>query len=42
MKVVIGPLIETAGRDVISVNNEVRDWIEGQMRIIAPHHYADA
>jgi 1-acyl-sn-glycerol-3-phosphate acyltransferase len=42
VKVVIGPLIETAGRDVISVNNEVRDWIEGQMRIIAPHHYADA
>jgi 1-acyl-sn-glycerol-3-phosphate acyltransferase len=42
VKVVIGPLIETNGRDVISVNNDVRNWIEGEMRKISPHRYADA
>ncbi len=42
VKVVIGPLIQTAGRDVVSVNNEVQQWIEGQMRRISPHRYADA
>lgn len=42
VKVVIGPLIETAGRDVGSVNVEVQQWIEGQMRRISPHRYADA
>ena len=42
VQVVIGPLIQTAGRDVLSVKNEVEDWIEGQMRIISPHLYADA
>jgi 1-acyl-sn-glycerol-3-phosphate acyltransferase len=41
VKVVIGPLIRAEGRDVISVNNEVQQWIEGQMRIISPHRYAD-
>ena len=30
--VVIGPLIRTEGRDVLSVNNEVQAWIEGTMR----------
>jgi len=42
VQVVIGPLIETAGRDVLSVKNEVEDWIEGQMRVISPERYADA
>ena len=42
VKVVIGPLIETAGRDVISVNNQVEAWIEEQMRAISPERYADA
>ena len=42
VKVVIGPLIETNGRDVISVNNDVQNWIEGEMRRISPHRYADA
>ncbi|MGZ5081229.1 MAG: lysophospholipid acyltransferase family protein [Usitatibacter sp.] len=40
IKVVIGPVIPTKGRDVLSVNNEVRDWIEGQMRVISPRHHA--
>jgi len=42
VKVVIGPLIETRGRDVISVNNDVQNWIEGQMRAISPERYAVA
>jgi 1-acyl-sn-glycerol-3-phosphate acyltransferase len=42
VKVVIGPLIRTEGRDLISVNNEVESWIEAQMRIISPERYADA
>lgn len=42
VKVVIGPLIETAGRDVISVNNEVQNWIEGEMRTISPQLYGVA
>ena len=40
VKVVIGPLIETKGRDVASVNAEVEAWIEGQMRLISPERYA--
>ena len=40
IRVVIGPLIQTAGRDVISVNNEMQEWIEGRMREISPHRYA--
>jgi len=40
IKVVIGPLIRTEGRDVIAVNNEVEAWIEGQMRRISPERYA--
>ena len=35
IKVVIGPLIETRGRDAISVGREVEQWIEGQMDRIA-------
>jgi 1-acyl-sn-glycerol-3-phosphate acyltransferase len=42
VKVVIGPPIETAGRDVVSVNNEVEAWIEEQMRVISPGPHADA
>jgi len=42
VKVVIGPLIRTEGRDVISVNNELENWIESQMRAISPELYADA
>jgi 1-acyl-sn-glycerol-3-phosphate acyltransferase len=40
VNVVIGPLIETAGRDVLSVNNQVEAWIEEQMRVISPDRYA--
>lgn len=42
VKVVIGPLISAEGRDVVSVNNEVENWIEGQMKAISPQVYADA
>jgi 1-acyl-sn-glycerol-3-phosphate acyltransferase len=42
VKVVIGKPIETQGRDVLAVNNEVENWIEGQMRVISPHRYAEA
>ncbi len=38
--VVIGPLIQTAGRDAADVNAEVEAWIEGQMRVISPERYA--
>ena len=40
VKVVIGPLIQAQGRDVISVNNEVEGWIEARMREISPERYA--
>ena len=40
--VVIGPLIEAKGRDVLEVNRQVEAWIEGQMRRISPHRYAGA
>jgi len=40
--VVIGPLIRTEGRDTVDVNNEVENWIEGQMRVISPERYASA
>ena len=42
VKVVIGPLIQTQGRDAISVNHEVEGWIEAQMRAISPHRYDGA
>jgi len=35
VKVVIGPLIRTEGRDAVSVNREVEQWIEGQMEQIS-------
>jgi 1-acyl-sn-glycerol-3-phosphate acyltransferase len=35
VKVVIGPLIPTEGRDAVSVNREVEQWIEGQMERIS-------
>ncbi len=42
VKVVIGPPIPTAGRDVLTVNAEVQEWIEAQMRRISPHRYETA
>ena len=38
VQVVIGPIIPTEGRDAVSVNNEVQEWIEGQMRRISGKH----
>lgn len=35
VKVAIGPVIRTQGRDAVSVNNEVQEWIEGRMRVIS-------
>jgi 1-acyl-sn-glycerol-3-phosphate acyltransferase len=42
VKVVIGPPIRTEGRDVVSVNNEVQQWIEARMREISTERYAEA
>ncbi|HYC38155.1 MAG TPA: lysophospholipid acyltransferase family protein [Usitatibacter sp.] len=42
VKVVIGPPIETRGRDPISVNNELEAWIEGQMALISKVSHAVA
>lgn len=42
VKVVVGPLIRTEGRDPISVSKEVEAWIEGEMRRISPQRYAGA
>ena len=42
VKVVIGPLIEARGRDVVSINNEVQGWIEGQMRAMSPERHGVA
>jgi 1-acyl-sn-glycerol-3-phosphate acyltransferase len=42
VRVVIGPLIHTEGRDAVAINNDVERWIEGQMRVISPHRYAGA
>ena len=39
VKVVLGPLIRTEGRDPISVNREVEAWIEREMRRISPERY---
>jgi 1-acyl-sn-glycerol-3-phosphate acyltransferase len=35
IRVVIGPAIETAGRDPRELNAEVQDWIEATMREIS-------
>lgn len=40
VQVVIGPTISAAGRDALSVNREVEEWIEGQMRRLNPERYA--
>ena len=40
--VVIGAPIEAKGREVLEVHREVEAWIEGQMRRISPHRYAQA
>jgi 1-acyl-sn-glycerol-3-phosphate acyltransferase len=42
VKVVIGPLVLTEGREASDVNREVEEWIEAQMRIISLTPYADA
>jgi 1-acyl-sn-glycerol-3-phosphate acyltransferase len=42
VKVVIGPLIPTAGRDVVSVNKDVQEWIEGEMKRISPERHGVA
>ena len=39
IRVVIGPLIATEGRDAVSINNDIERWIEAQMRVISPHRY---
>ena len=40
--VVIGPPIETAGREAAEVSRDVEEWIEGRMREISPGPHADA
>jgi 1-acyl-sn-glycerol-3-phosphate acyltransferase len=42
VRVVIGPVIETAGRDPLEVTREVEAWIEGQMQRLNPERYAVA
>ena len=42
VKVVIGPLIRSEGRDAVSVNADVENWIEGQMRVISPERHGSA
>ena len=39
VQVVIGPLIPVEGRDVLSVNRQVEEWIEGEMRKLNPERY---
>lgn len=40
VQVVIGPAIQTAGRDAVSVTREVEAWIEGEMQKLNPERYA--
>jgi 1-acyl-sn-glycerol-3-phosphate acyltransferase len=40
VQVVIGPPIETKGRDAVSVTREVEEWIEGEMVKLNPERYA--
>jgi len=42
VRVVIGPVIETAGRDPREVTREVEAWIEGQMTRLNPERYGHA
>ncbi|APV48770.1 hypothetical protein BWI17_03175 [Betaproteobacteria bacterium GR16-43] len=41
VRVVIGKPIPTQGREAASVNAELENWIEGQMRKLNPERYAD-
>ena len=36
----IGPVIQAAGRDALSVTREVEEWIEGEMVKLNPERYA--
>ncbi|MDX9945447.1 MAG: lysophospholipid acyltransferase family protein [Azonexus sp.] len=38
----IGPAFSAAGMTETEVNQQVEDWIEGEMRRISPHRYRDA
>ena len=40
VQVVIGPVIETGGRDAVTVTREVEEWIEGEMIRLNPERYA--
>jgi 1-acyl-sn-glycerol-3-phosphate acyltransferase len=42
VRVFIGEPIETAGRDALSINRELEEWIESRMREMNPERYADA
>jgi len=42
VKVVVGPLIRTEGRDAVSINKELEGWIEDQMQRISPGRHAVA
>lgn len=42
VKVVIGPLIRSEGRDAVSVTADVESWIEGQMRVISTERHGPA
>ncbi len=35
----IGPLIQTAGLDADTVNKQVQEWIEAEMRVLNPERY---
>jgi 1-acyl-sn-glycerol-3-phosphate acyltransferase len=35
----IGPLIQTAGLDADTVNKQVQEWIESEMRVLNPERY---
>ncbi|MDR2636775.1 MAG: 1-acyl-sn-glycerol-3-phosphate acyltransferase [Zoogloeaceae bacterium] len=37
----VGPPIPSEGMDDARINAAVEDWIEGEMRVIAPHRYGD-
>jgi len=42
VRVFVGKPIETAGRDALSINRELEEWIENRMREMNPERYADA
>ncbi len=41
-RIIVGPAIETSGREPTVVMAEAEDWIEGTMRREFPHHYVGA